>query len=134
VEIQQQEINWMRSEMKALQEQITHKDGLISHYEQRAGIVLNSEEQLIDAVKKLYEQDTIIDSMRVKEEIYRVEFNKKKSAMEMMQHENNSKIESLQAKIAERDAQIAEKDRLLWAYANNVESDSGLKAYQVSKE
>jgi hypothetical protein len=47
--------------------------------------------------------------------------------MEMMQHENNSKIESLQAK-------IAEKDRLLLAYANNVESDSGLKAYQVSKE
>jgi flagellar capping protein FliD len=87
--MQQQEINWMRSEMKALQELITHKDGLISHYEQIAGIVLNSEEQLIDAAKKLYEQDTIIDSMRAKEEIYRVEFNKMKSAMEMMQHENN---------------------------------------------
>jgi hypothetical protein len=67
VEIQQQEIKWMRLEMKALQELIRHKDGLISHYEQIAGTVLNSEEQLIDAAKKLCEQETIIDSMRAKE-------------------------------------------------------------------
>jgi hypothetical protein len=106
----------------------------MSHYEQIAGIVLNSEQRLIDATKKLYEQGAVIGSLRANEDFYKVELSKMKSVMETLHREKNSKIESLQAEIAERNAQIAEKDRLLWAYANNVESDSGLKAYQVSKK
>jgi glutathione synthase/RimK-type ligase-like ATP-grasp enzyme len=54
IEIQQQEINKMRSEIKALKALIAEKNGLMSHYEQIAGIVLNSEEKLLDATKKLH--------------------------------------------------------------------------------
>jgi DNA repair exonuclease SbcCD ATPase subunit len=128
IEIQQQEINNMRSEIKALNALIAQKNALMSHYEQIAGIVLNSEEKLLDATKKLYEQDALIESLRAKEDYYKAELNETKSAMETMQNEASSKIESLHAEIAKRDAQMAEKDRLLWAYANK-ESDSGLKAY-----